>query len=41
MKHDLQVPENALDLALELAFLSDVEKWYDEITQAVIDVRMC
>lgn len=40
VQHDLEVPEDAFDLALKFTFFSDVEKRYDEIAEAVINVRM-
>ena len=41
VKHDLEVSEHTFDLTLELAFLSNVKKRYNQVTQAVVDVSMC
>lgn len=41
VKHDLEVPDHTLDLALKLAFFPDVQEWHDEVAQAVVNVGVC
>lgn len=41
MKHDLEIPDHALDLALKLAFFPDVQEWYNQVAQAVVNVSVC
>lgn len=37
-KHDIKVSDHTFDLTLQLAFLSDVKKWHNEIAHAVVHV---
>lgn len=41
MKHDLEVSDHALDLALKFAFFSNVQEWHDQVAQAVVNVSVC
>jgi hypothetical protein len=38
VEHDLEIPEHAFYLTLQLAFFSNVKERYDQVTQAVVDV---
>lgn len=39
--HNFQISVNALDLPLQFALFSDVEEWYNEVAETVVNICVC